>query len=198
MAKEQLTFIIISAYGIQQELAASARIHGIAKSLSSIGVEVHLVTPLLTAKAKNDFSFARVTLIEPSIMQRIVRTLIEWVLNLRFSKKNLERKPKVVYQSTTKTTSRIKSWAIATINFWTLNKYIMPVRRLVKAAFQIIISLPPSNRIVVFTSSAPGSMHLVGGMLKRHFGKRIFWIKRERECKRISNLSLDCHFIQPP
>ncbi len=178
---KKLTFIIISVFGIPREYSASERVFALLKSLYKEGFEVHYITEEIDCKSKNDLTFAETIVLKRSILQKLERFFIG--LLFRFIKKSDKQNTKPQTNQTAftrqKKVNELKKRLLCLRDFFTFNRQHIPVLRMVVAAFKLTKKInkeSPNSKVVLITSAAVGSTHLVGCLLKKIFRKNLIFV----------------------
>ena len=170
--------VIISAFGLQAELPASKRVCDLLAGFLELGIPARLLTPELPFLTRNSVPDVNLILVKTGLLQvffenaigisvrmaQVVRSLITG-----FKSENLE---KAVVKPVYLRSGRLLQFYL----FFFYSKRLLPLLRMYKTASKDIQSLSAGPPVIVITSSAPGSMHLIGYLLKRKFGKKIIWV----------------------
>lgn len=194
MDKRIKNFLIISAFGITKEPVASNRISGIYQNISHYFPNVKLVAIDFWGQTQQFTNYPNVRRVKISAFQKLFRYLLDLrkkIVTGRLRNQNNRYTQKAEFPSTinhyivTKK-SRIKELIKLPANLarlwqhtWYVEGYSFPFLRFFHASLFSCLSL--KGNVVLFASSGPAAVGLVGVLIKKILRKKVFLISDFRD-----------------
>lgn len=172
--REKYDVIILSAFGLQAKFQASWRIYSLARGFFENGFKVTLITPDSKEKDKTSIEdYINVIKVPQGIIQTFFKLAFSSFLGLR----SLFKKSKPL-----KTAYLVDSKTAQIYNYFFLSKKPLPlIKTFLKARKLIKRACLKEKKVILVTSSGPGSYHLLGFLLKKVFKDKIVWVADYRD-----------------
>lgn len=175
---KKVNILIISAFGLQAELPASKRIYDLLTGFARLNFPVKLITPELPFLTKNPIPNENLLVVKKGAIQTISEVIIDGMINIINYLNSIGRRN----DSTKKEKAPLKPIYLSPGKllqyylFFFYSKRALPLFRIFREATKIINEPINDNPFVILTSSAPGSMHLIGYFLQKKFKRKVIWI----------------------